>query len=356
MDAAEPPRIVFESPAQCRDGDRTETLLRRTLSPARAPSGGWVVTMRVEPAGARGLHAEGDIVDGDGVGVAHRTIAGTTADCAGLARAVGVWASLVLDGEVRRASLPSRVTSTPARAGASTEPGAHDGAGGAGATGASDEGTASAGGNALGAVTGVDGRTGEPTSAWPSPAVTEKPSPEHDWYLHHDEDRTIEAGAGVFLMTGTGGGALSGPSAFVIVEAGHGLFLRPSIAFGQSLTSLPPSDVSSSTWTAGRFDTCLRLPGLYTRHHGMQLDLCGGADAGMTRVQAAGVATSTLPYVDLGPSLDLRGELGGRLSAVLRVVAGVNLVRDSFRDLSGATELPPLADGRLELAFSWDIR
>jgi hypothetical protein len=60
--------------------------------------------------------------------------------------------------------------------------------------------------------------------------------------------------------------------------------------------------------------------------------------------------------VDLGPSLNLRGELGSRLSAVLRVVAGINIVRQSFVDLSGAREDPPLAGGRLELAFSWDVR
>jgi hypothetical protein len=330
--------------------------------------------MRIAPTGTRALRADGDIVDGDGVGVAHRTIVGTPADCGGMARAMGVWASLVLDDERRRAEAASaRASGSPesdgereGRAGGAAGHGASSGGpaegappGGAGSSPSGGTGGVSAaggGGNVLGAVTGVDARSGEPTSAWPPPAVAEKPSPEHDWYLHHDQDRTLEAGAGVFLMTGTGGGALAGPSAFVVVEAGHGLFLRPSIAFGQSLTSLPPSDVTSSTWTAGRFDTCLRLPGLYTRHHGMQLDLCGGGDVGMTRVTAVGVATSTLPYFDLGPSLDLRGELGGRLSAVLRVVAGVNLLRDSFQDLSGATERPPLADGRLELAFSWDIR
>ncbi|HEY6463834.1 MAG TPA: hypothetical protein VIY73_26875 [Polyangiaceae bacterium] len=328
--------------------------------------------MRIAPTGTRALRADGDIVDGDGVGVAHRTIVGTTADCGGMARAVGVWASLVLDDERRRAEAASARASAPAEPDAEgklrsegTGHGASSGApaeatsgGGVPPSGGGTGGAAgtTGGGNVLGAVTGVDARSGEPTSAWPPPAVAEKPSPEHDWYLHHDQDRTLEAGAGVFLMTGTGGGALAGPSAFVVVEAGHGLFLRPSLAFGQSLTSLPPSDVTSSTWTAGRFDTCLRLPGLYTRHHGMQLDLCGGGDVGMTRVTAVGVATSTLPYFDLGPSLDLRGELGGRLSAVLRVVAGVNLLRDSFQDLSGATERPPLAEGRLELAFSWDIR
>ena len=349
VDAAEPPRIVFESPAQCRDGDRAEALLRRTLTPALAPAHGWVVTMRVDRTSTKALRAEGEITDGAGAPVAHRTIGGTTADCGGLARAVGVWASLVLDEEVRRASAVATNTQPDAKGAPGT-----GGPGGATASRGSDE----TGGETvpgLGAATGTEAHTAEPAAAWPAPSVPEKPSPEHDWYLHHDDERTLEAGAGVFLMTGTGGGALAGPTAYVVAEGGHGLFLRPSVAFGQSLTSLPPSDVSSSTWAAARFDTCLRLPGLYTRHHGMQLDLCAGSDIGFTFVRA-GTTKTTLPYLDLGPSIGLRGELGSRLSALLRVVVGVNLIRSSFVDLSGASELPPLPEGRLELAFSWDVR
>jgi hypothetical protein len=194
----------------------------------------------------------------------------------------------------------------------------------------------------------------EPVAAWPAPAITEAPSPEHDWYLHHDEGRALEVGVGMFLMTGAGGGAVAGPTAFVVVEAGHGLFLRPSVAFGESLTSLPPSDVKASTWAAGRFDTCLRMPGLYTRHHGMQLDLCAGTDIGMTAIDSGTV--TTLPYWDVGPSVNLRGELGSRLSAVLRVAAGFNVLRDSFYDLNNDREQVPIGNVRLELAFSWDVR
>ncbi len=91
MDAAEPPRIVFETPVPCSEGDRAEVLFRRTLLPARAPGPGWVVTMRVDRTGAKGLRAQGEISDGAGAPVAHRTIAATASDCSGLARAVGVW-------------------------------------------------------------------------------------------------------------------------------------------------------------------------------------------------------------------------------------------------------------------------
>ncbi len=345
LDAAEPPRIVFETPDSCRDGDRAEALLRRTMAPALAPGRGWTLTMRVDRA-AHGLRAEAEISDRSGAPVAHRAIAGNAADCGGLARAVGVWASLVLDSELRRANAvamdaqPDGGSVGPTRATPVREAGnvAAD-AGVAGA--ASDASSAAAAGSA------------EVPVAWPAPAADEKPSPEHDWYLHHDEGRNLELGAGVFLMTGTGGGALAGPTAFAVVEAGHGIFLRPALAFGQSLTSLPPSDLASSTWAATRFDACIRVPGLYTRHHGMQLDLCGGSDLGFTTVQAA--QSTTLPYLDLGPSIALRGELGSRLAAVLRMVAGVNLLRPTFQDLSGAADQPPLAVGRLELAFSWDL-
>jgi len=316
--------------------------------------------MRVDRAGATELRAQGEITDGDGVAVAHRTIAGTTSDCGGLARAVGVWASLVLDAEVRKATAqgvlsPPRDGNRVAAAIADGSPTASRGV--AGSTERIDAGRGAVVPAAPEESTDAPTRTAanvESPGAWPAPALTEKASPEHDWYLHHDEGRTLELGVGLFLMTGTGGGALAGPTSFVVVEAGHGVFLRPALAFGESVPSLPPADIKASTWGAARFDTCLRLPGLYTRRQGMQLDLCGGTDVGYTTIQA--VTSTTLPYVDLGPSIDLRGELGSRLSAVLRVVAGVNLVRPSFLDLSGAREQLPLAEGRLEVAFSWDVR
>jgi hypothetical protein len=327
VDAAEPPRIVFETPEACSPADRAEQALRKALQPALAPAPGWVVTLRIDRTTGHGLRAEGEIDDATGAPVAHRTLGGTAGECASLARAAGVWASLVLDAELRRAN---QAATDRQPEGGPTGPEATPGAGA----------TATA--------------EAEPATQWPAPAPPEKPSPEHDWYLHHDEGRTLEVGAGTFLMTGTGGGALAGPTVFAVLEGSHGLFFRPAIAFGESLTDLPPSDVKSSTWSAARFDTCLRLPGLYTLHHGMQLDACGGAEIGFTYLDARD--RSTLPYVDLGPSMDLRGELGSRLSAALRFVTGVNLVRESFVDLNGNTQQPPVLEARLELAFSWDFR
>ena len=78
---------------------------------------------------------------------------------------------------------------------------------------------------------------------------------------------------------------------------------------------------------AGRFDACLRFPGLYTQNRGIQLDLCGGADFGFLSDSTDDV---TLPFVSVGPSLDLRGELGSSLSASIRAVAGVNVTSETI--------------------------
>jgi len=319
LDATEPPRIVFEAPAACRDGEGAGQALRTGLAAARAPSSGWTLTLRVEPAGTH-LRATSELSDASGARVAHRELSETTSDCSGLARAAGVWAGLVLDAEVEKARA---LTSEPVPS------------------------IAAAAGDGM---AGASVATG-----WPPPAETVPATPEHDWYLHHEDTRSLELGAGVFIMSGSGGGALAGPILFAVIESGHGIFLRPSLGFGQTLTSIPPSDVKSATWGAGRFDGCLRLPGLYSQHHGMQLDVCAGADVGMTHIQASNNSTN-LPYLTVGPSIDLRGELGGTISAVLRGVMGVDVLRGSYVDNDGATEQPPPVSARLELAFSWDVR
>jgi hypothetical protein len=328
---AEPPRIVFESPSPCRDADRAEKLLHDALASSRAPGAGWRVTMGVERDAQKHLKATGQIEDGGGASVADRTLDGEGSDCAGLAKAVGVWASLVLDSRMQAAAAleqpaptppPSPVPGTPAALSTAVAP------------------------------------STTPTPAWPAPAQPEPKTPEHDWYLHHDAGqgpRTLELGAGTFLATGTGGGALAGPTIFAVIESVRGIFLRPALVFGGSLTSLPPADVRSSMWGAARMDACLRLPGLYTRHNGMQLDVCGGTDVGVTSVEST-TTTTTLPYWDLGPSLDLRGELASSLSAVLRLVAGIEVLRETFTDNQTRPEDVSLVTGRVELALSWDIR
>jgi hypothetical protein len=327
LDVAEPPRVVWENPGACGSSAHAEDLLRQAVASARAPAQTWVLRVRVEPTGAHALRAEGQITGENGSVVAHRTLSGAAGDCDGLARAVGVWASLVLDTERARAES----TTTDA---ASTEP-------------PSDFGVADA----------------HPEMTWPAPAVLEKPSPEHDWYLHHDEDRTVELGVGALLMMGSGANTLAGASPYVVVEAGRGIFLRPSLAAAQSVVPMATAGETRATWGSARFDTCLRLPGLYTRHRGIQLDTCGGADLGFTHFGAAAsgstgtpVGVATIPFASVGPSLELRGELGSKLSVALRGVAGLNLARTTFEDGTGARFETPLWSGRIEVALSWRLR
>jgi hypothetical protein len=324
LDAAEPPRIVFEDTAKCSDSDSAAVALRLSLGAPHEATTGWTIALKIERRGVRAVRAAGTITDARGATVASRMLFGTGPDCAALAQAMSVWASLVLEAEGKRPHTAAAETQPPSAPVAKPEP----------------EASASA---------------SEPSTApWPAPEPAETPSPEHDWYLHHDTTpRSLEFGMSGFLMTGTGGGAMVGPSPFLYIEAGHGIFLRPSLAFGQTLTSWPGNNGNiSGTWLGTRFDTCARLPGLYPTRSGMQVDLCGGADFALTLLDAG----QTLGFIAVGPSLDLRGELGNNLAVALRGVVGVNLLQPGFVDQNGTPETVPGWSGRGELALSWSLR
>ncbi len=162
----------------------------------------------------------------------------------------------------------------------------------------------------------------------------------------------MEVGAGAFFMAGGATGGYVGVTPFFIDEMGESVSIRPALVLGESL----PNTVSS-TIAAARFDTCARVPGNYSHGAGIQLDLCGGADAGLFYVPsgtAAGAPASTqiIPYVDLGPSVALRAEVG-RLAVMLRVGANLNVARDGFYDTSGNRNDMPFYTLRFELDFSW---
>jgi hypothetical protein len=166
------------------------------------------------------------------------------------------------------------------------------------------------------------------------------------------EGNELEIGAGAFFMAGGATGGYMGVSPFLIRDMGESLSLRPSLVLGQSL----PNTVLSYV-TAARIDTCARVPGNYTHGAGIQLDVCGGADAGLFEVPSgsgAGSPTSAqlVPYIDLGPSVGLRAEVG-RLAVMLRVAANLEIARDGYTDATGTRNDMPLATLRLELDFSW---
>lgn len=326
MDVAEPPRIVVESRASCANAERVEELLHDALGAARAPRQAWTVTMRVQPTATHTLSAEGEITDDYGLLVADRLLSVPAGDCRGLARAMGVWASLVLEQELARGRPGASAAPTPP---ASASP-----------SSSGPRGTALASRNA--------DLQSPPDAPWPAPVPFEKPPPEGEWYLHHDETRTLEIGVAGFLMSGAGAGAMAGASPYAIIEAGRGVFLRPALAVGQTLAALNSPPVLSALWVAGRFDACLRVPGLYNENRGIQIDLCGGADFGFLSDSTDDI---TLPFVSVGPSLDLRGELGSSLSASIRAVTGVNVTSETIGPV-----FQPLWSGRLELAFSWKVK
>lgn len=328
MDVAEQPRIVFESHSRCNDGHAAEELLREVLSRSRAPGHAWVVAMRIDGTTPGVLHGEGEITNDAGAEVGHRVFTGKPGDCRGLASAVGIWASLALDAEMKR---PRPVA---------TSDGEDDAA--AAAPGATA---------AMSADAPLGDTTAEPTPAGsPGPPATARvgaPTPP-DWpgatapvekTNHREDDHVVELGAAGFLMTGSGGGLVVGASPFVLVEVARGIFLRPAIAVGGTL----PGQEPAVTWASTRFDGCLRVAGMYTNLHGMQLDFCGGADLGVT------IGDRVFPYMSIGPSVDLRGELGGDLAVILRGLFGFNLFHEDELDT-------PLLAGRGELAFSWRVR
>ncbi len=300
-------------------------MLRKVLAASQAPGPGWVVTMRV---GSAPPTVEGEIDDAAGASVGRRALPRKSGECGAVARALGVWASLVLDSERQRAEEPTPVP--PA---------------------SSDPAGSRPGSNEAGDLTSAPAPSPQ-DPPWPAPTENEKPPPEADWYLHHEDAPALEIGAGAFLLTGTVGGALLGPTVFVVVEAGHGVFLRPSVAAGQTVTALPSSG-RQSTWAASRFDTCLRLPGMYAHRKGMQLEACGGGDFGASWL--ASDPQQTVAYLAFGPSLDLRAELGP-LAIVIRGVVGMNALRPSYTDDAGVSQQAPLWTGRLELGASWSLR
>jgi hypothetical protein len=324
VDAAEPPQIVFESPARCPDARRAHGLLEQSLARARAPGAGWAVTVRVAALGPGTLRAEGEVRDDHGAPVGHRVLERKASDCSGLARAMGVWASLVLDAEIHR---PHNVVRAEE---ASSPP--------EGAASAQLDGPTNGGATLRPAAIGPDSET---APGWPVPVREEKLDADRELAARRDEARTFEVGAGAFLMSGAGGGLMSGVTPFMVIEVAKGVFIRPALVFGQSLPWSGPDTTLATT----RSDACLRVAGLYTSRNGMQLDMCAGADVGVIR------STKSAPYVAVGPSLDLRGELGGDLAVSLRGLFDMNIVQ-----VQGDSLDTPLWAGRVELALSWRLR
>ena len=324
MDVPEPPTIVLEQPAPCADAQKAEVLLKRALAPSLAPHAAWSVKMRVTRANGT-LTAEGEITDETNGLVAHRSIAKESAktggECSALARAMGVWASLVLDAEVERSKLPTPVPPAP-----------------------------------------LPPPVVEAVRLQPFP-VDEERGPDRLFLRNPENKRSFELGVGGLYMDGllgSSGPPIVGVNAFSIFEVGSGLFLRPTLGLGRSTGSFASGSIFA-TWGAARFDACGRMPGNYLERKGIQIDVCGGADLGFLSFdspsQVVYTATPTtlpsaVPLFAPGTSIAMRGELGNQLAAELRGLVGMNVVREHYdNDIA-----PRLLYARLELGLSWRIR
>ncbi|HEY8042127.1 MAG TPA: hypothetical protein VIF15_20125 [Polyangiaceae bacterium] len=302
MDAADPPRIVFESGDACPDATAAEQMLDRAVD-ARAPRPGWLVRVRIASTGPGARQAEGDILSDQSIPVAHRVLASRAPGCEGLARAAGVWASLVLDSERQRtAALPATATAT-------------------------DSATATA--------TATDSATATAPDSTPAPALA------HD---APETPRAFEGGIGAFVLNGAGGATVAGGTPFLSFQLTDLLFLRPSLTLGQTFWR-PASDSTifhSSTALSGRVDACVRLPRLAARTAGPQVELCGGADAGV-------VYTTSQGFVTFGPGVVVREQLAGGVALFLRGAGGLNLFDPGN---TGPSAMPAQLSGRLELGVS----
>jgi hypothetical protein len=282
------------------------------------------VTLRVD-ARPHGLHVEGTLANDAGSVVAERSLTATSDDCSVAARAIGLWAALVLDQQTARAAAPP-----------------------AGAPETDPRHTASVGGAASAGTVGLGLPPDSPdvdVSALSDAGerLTSPASP------HRDPRTGAEFGASTFLLMGTGAGPVAGLSPYVLLDASRGVYLRPALALGDSISALGSSGSTSTVFMAARLDACARIPGNYTANRGLELVLCAGADAGALD------GARLVPWISIGPGAELRGELPNRWSLVLRGVGGVDMVRTWLAERAGNRITPDWVSGRIELALAWRV-
>jgi hypothetical protein len=288
--------VVVEAQEACADADKARASLAAALAASRAPkrtrSGEhWTLTLVVshapDAAGrTKTRSADATIVDDAGAVVSQRTLADRDGHaCAPLARAIGAWATLVVDAELTRAHdapVPAGpdASSTPSDARTPTQPEGH----------------------------------GEPVAS--GPELGARPFGEID-----DPDRAVasraprtrEIGVAGYLRGNGDGSGVTGLSPFVTIETFRDWMLRPALALGHSTTR-------QAFHGGARVDFCRRIPGNYVEHRGLEADVCGGGDAGF--IEDKGYAT-------IGPAIGLRGDLGAGLVVEVRGSLGVNLLESS---------------------------
>jgi hypothetical protein len=180
---------------------------------------------------------------------------------------------------------------------------------------------------------------GRPAAPWTSADESSRPA------------HAVDVGIASFFRSGVASGGVVGLSPFVTDELGREVFLRMAAAIGQ-----PTESGLHMTWVAGRLDTCSETLGNYAPGSGIRLDLCGGASVGAAFIgTSAASPPQSVPLIDVGPSVDLRAEIGPHAALLLRGAFGIAIARDQFVDQTGATYEVPLANVDLQVALSWTL-
>jgi hypothetical protein len=165
-----------------------------------------------------------------------------------------------------------------------------------------------------------------------------------------------ELGVSTFLLSGAFTSGVVGLSGYWTRAVSEHVLLRPSIAVGEA-----PASAVRVTWAAARLDLCLRTPSEDPVRAAVQADLCVGSDGGFSYVASgngpgAPATGKTLPYFDLGPSLDLRSTIGNDVAVTLRGGLGVNFARSTYVDVTGNEQQAPAVSARVELAIAWLLK
>ena len=241
---------------------------------------------------------EAVIVDDAGTIVAQRMLTDRSAKvCLPLARAVGAWASLVLDAELVRAKDDDGSEPTPPP-------------------------------RPLAPSSVVATSSGLPVN--PASRSLRDVAPGAEGEGGASPRRSIELGSMMYLRNGmTSTGGFGGISPFVTVEVAPSWVLRPALAFGRSTSPIPISAVETAMMShvGGRADFCRRMPGNYIERRGIEADLCFGVEGGVvTSDRGASGRGGDAARFGLGPSANLRGELALGVALEVRGLLGANLV------------------------------
>ena len=172
--------------------------------------------------------------------------------------------------------------------------------------------------------------------------------------IPHGQAHAVDVGIASFFRSGVASGGVVGLSPFVTDELRAG-----GVPAGWRLPSgsLPnagcPHDVVVRRPASARAQGAL---GNYAPGSGIRLDLCGGASVGASFIgTSAASPAQSVPLIDLGPSVDLRAEIGPHAALLLRGAFGIAIARDQFVDQTGATYEVPLANVDLQVALSWTL-